>query len=47
MQVKEVRLDDATDRFVICYNPDAAVRDAAVRAKLMSKLEELIAGPTS
>ena len=44
MQVKEVRLDDATDRFVICYNPDAAVRDAAVRAKLMSKLEELIAG---
>jgi IS4 transposase len=44
MQVKEVRLDDATDRFVICYNPDAAVRDAAVRAKLMSKLEELIVG---
>ena len=44
MQVKEVRPDDATDRFVICCNPDAAVRDAAVRAGLISKLEELIAG---
>jgi eukaryotic-like serine/threonine-protein kinase len=47
MQVKEVRLDDATDRFVICYNPDAAVRDAAVRAKLMSKLEDSSPAPTS
>ena len=44
MQVKEVRLPDATDRFVICYNPDAAERDAAIRAELISKLEELIAG---
>jgi hypothetical protein len=44
LQVKEVRLADATDRFVICYNPDAAVRDAATRADLISKLEELIAG---
>ena len=33
-----------TDRFVICYNPDAAERDAAIRAELISKLEELIAG---
>ena len=44
MQVKEVRLADATDRFVICYNPDAATRDAAVRAELIAKLEEAIAG---
>jgi hypothetical protein len=44
MQVKEVRIPDATDRFVICYNPDAAGRDAAIRAELISKLEELITG---
>jgi len=44
MQVKEVRISDATDRLVICYNPDAAERDAAIRAGLISKLEELIAG---
>jgi hypothetical protein len=44
MQVKEVRLDDATDRFVICYNPVAAERDAAIRAGLILRLEELIAG---
>jgi transposase len=44
MQVKEVRLDDVTDRFVICYNPDAAERDAAIRAGLILRLEELIAG---
>ena len=44
MQVKEVRLADAADRFVICYNPGAATRDAAVRAELIAKLEEAIAG---
>ena len=44
MQVKEVRPDDASDRFVICYNPDAAERDAAIRADLVAKLEEMIAG---
>ena len=44
MQVKEVRIADASDRFVICYNPDAATRDAAVRAELIGKLEETIAG---
>jgi hypothetical protein len=44
LQVKEVRLPDAGDRFIICFNPDQAVRDAAVRAKLISALEELIAG---
>jgi hypothetical protein len=44
LQVKEVRLPDAGDRFIICFNPDQAVRDAAVRAKLISALEEMIAG---
>jgi hypothetical protein len=44
MQVKEVRLADAGDRFIICYNPDAAERDAAIRADLAGKLEEMIAG---
>jgi hypothetical protein len=44
LQVKEVRIDDAGDRFVICYNPDAATRDAATRADLITKLEEMIAG---
>jgi hypothetical protein len=44
LQVKEVRLPDAGDRFIVCFNPDQAVRDAAVRAKMISALEELIAG---
>jgi len=44
LQIKEVRIADAADRFVICYNPDAAARDAAVRAELIAKLEETIAG---
>jgi hypothetical protein len=29
---------------VICFNPDAAVRDAAIRAKMVALLEELIDG---
>ena len=44
LQVKEVRLPDAGDRFIVCFNPDQAVRDAAVREKMISALEELIAG---
>jgi len=46
LQVKEVRLDAdlAQDRFVICFNPDAATRDAAIRAKMVALLEETIAG---
>jgi hypothetical protein len=43
LQVKEVRLDEA-DRFVICYNPDAAIRDAALREDLAARLGEMIAG---
>jgi hypothetical protein len=44
LQVKEVRLPEAGDRYIVCFNPDQAVRDAAVRAKMISALEELIAG---
>ena len=44
LQVKEVRLPESGDRFIICFNPDQAVRDAAVRADLISALEDLIAG---
>jgi hypothetical protein len=44
LQVKEVRLPDAGDRFVICFNPDQAVRDAAVRASMISMLEDMTAG---
>jgi Transposase DDE domain len=44
LQVKEVRLGDDGDRFVICHNPDQAERDAAIRAKLVAQLGELIAG---
>jgi hypothetical protein len=42
LRVKEVRISD-TDRFVICYNPEQADRDAAVRARLLGQLEEMIA----
>jgi Transposase DDE domain len=44
LQVKEVRLGDDGDRFIICHNPEQAERDAAIRARLVSQLEEIIAG---
>ena len=44
LQVKEVRLGDDSDRFIICFNPDQAERDAAIRARLVAQLEELIVG---
>jgi hypothetical protein len=47
LQVKEVRLGDNGDRFVICCNPDQAERDAAIRARLVAQLEELIDGTDS
>ncbi len=43
LRVKEVRISDH-ERFVICYNPQQADRDAAIRARLLAQLEELIAG---
>ncbi len=39
LKVKEVRISD-DERFVICFNPEAAERDAAVRAKMIARLEE-------
>jgi hypothetical protein len=44
LQVKELRIAGAADRFVICYNPDAAVRDAAGREDVIAKPGETIAG---
>ncbi len=41
LKVKEVRIAD-DERFVICFNPEAAERDAAVRAKMIARLEEVI-----
>ena len=43
LRVKEVRVSDH-ERFVICYNPEQAERDAAVRARLLGQLEETITG---
>jgi Transposase DDE domain len=47
LQVKEVRIGDAGDRFVICHNPDAAIRDATIREDLAARLGEMIAGTDS
>jgi transposase len=44
LQVKEVKLDDAGDRFVICFNPDAAERDKHIREQLIARLTEKING---
>jgi hypothetical protein len=43
LRVKEVRIAKG-ERFVICFNPDAAERDAAIRTRLVAQLEELIDG---
>lgn len=45
LRVKEVHVDDGTarDRFVICHNPEQAVRDAEVRARIVARLEDKIA----
>src|SRR5436305_3885945 len=41
LRVKEVRIAGA-ERFVICYNPEAAERDAAVRERMLAQLDEMI-----
>jgi len=41
LRVKEVRISDS-ERFVICYNPDGAERDAKVRERMLAQLDELI-----
>jgi hypothetical protein len=43
LRVKEVKISES-ERFVVCHNPDAATRDAAVRANLIDRLEAMIAG---
>jgi Transposase DDE domain len=42
LQVKEVRIAD-DERFVICFNPEQADRDAALREIMVGKLTTLIA----
>lgn len=44
LQVKEVRIADTNDRFVICFNPDAAQRDTRIRNELVARLADLIDG---
>ena len=41
LQVKEVNID-TDDRFVICFNPDAAERDKTIRERLVAQLTEKI-----
>ena len=45
LHVREVVFDDGTmrDRFVVCHNPEEAVRDAAVRDNIITELERRIA----
>jgi transposase len=43
LQVKEVNIG-ADDRFVICFNPEGAERDQAVRERLVTQLTEKIDG---
>jgi Transposase DDE domain len=55
LRVKEVRVSpgggDAdgvrAERFIVCHNPEAADRDAAVRQRLLAHLAELIDGSDS
>jgi Transposase DDE domain len=42
LRVKEVNISEH-ERFVVCANPDAADRDAATRARLVARLEAMIA----
>jgi transposase len=41
LRVKEVRISEQ-ERFVICHNPEAAERDAGVRARMLTQLQVLI-----
>src|SRR6516162_7425941 len=41
LKVKEVRIA-VPERFVICFNPEAAGRDAAIRARMIVRLEDAI-----
>ena len=41
LKAKEVRIAE-DERFVICFNPEAAERDAAIRARMIAQLTEVI-----
>jgi hypothetical protein len=41
LRVKEVKISDS-ERFVICFNPEAAERDVAVRERMLAQLQETI-----
>jgi hypothetical protein len=43
LRVKQVRLGEG-DRFVICHNPEQAVRDAEIRTKMLAHLDTAITG---
>jgi hypothetical protein len=43
MRIKEVRISEV-ERFVICHNPEAAMRDKHTREQLLAQLSELIDG---
>ena len=43
LRVKEARIAE-DERFVICHNPEGAERDAAIRARMIARLRELIDG---
>ena len=43
LQAKEVTIG-ATDRFVVCDNPDEAIRDEHTRTRLVARLEDMIDG---
>jgi hypothetical protein len=43
LRVKEVKIAE-DERFVICHNPEAAERDAAIRARMIAQLKEMIEG---
>jgi hypothetical protein len=41
LRVKEVKISDS-ERFVICFNPEGAERDAAVRERMLAQLQDMI-----
>ena len=41
LRVKQVRISE-TERFIVCHNPEAADRDATIRADMLDKLREFI-----
>ncbi|PWJ53727.1 Transposase DDE domain-containing protein [Quadrisphaera granulorum] len=44
LQVKEVTGIREDERFIVCFNPDQAARDATIREHMVAKLEALIEG---